>query len=350
MTMKIADPFPTLAMAVIAASDALMLLLDGDMAILAVSDSFSATFGSTPAVLIGMNIYDLHNRKWDKPRLRALLNATMSGLAAVDRYELTLTLPELGKRRLMVKAQKLRYGSQDEQRLLIVVADVTEARLSAQLAEDRLREKALLLNEVQHRVANSLQIIASILIQSARQVQSEEARGHLTDAHQRVMSIAMLQRHLAETGQSETELAPYLTQLCDSIGASMIYDPDQLKLSSQVDAHRVAADVSVSLGLVVTELVINALKHAFPDKQPGQVTVSYTKRGADWTLSVSDNGIGMPSAPHEATAGLGTSIVHALAKQLQAEIVVSNCAPGTRVSLIHTCAADPDRSGTQAAV
>ena len=72
----------------------------------------------------------------------------------------------------------------------LAVADVTAARAADKLKDDLLREKAILLQEVQHRVANSLQIIASVLLQSARKVQSEETRGHLKDAHNRVMSVA----------------------------------------------------------------------------------------------------------------------------------------------------------------
>ena len=77
---------------------------------------------------------------------------------------------------------------------------------------------------MQHRVANSLQIIAGVLIQSARKVQSEETRGHLKDAHQRVMSIAAVQQHLAESEALDVALRPYLTQLCESLAASMISD------------------------------------------------------------------------------------------------------------------------------
>ena len=75
--------------------------------------------------------------------------------------------------------------------------DVTDARIAEKLKDDLLKEKAVLLQELQHRVANSLQIIASVLMQSARRVQSDEARTHLQQAHQRVMSVASLQHHLA---------------------------------------------------------------------------------------------------------------------------------------------------------
>jgi two-component sensor histidine kinase len=90
----------------------------------------------------------------------------------------------------------------------------------------------------------------------------------------------------------------------------------------------------VSLGLIVTELVINALKHAFAGQRSGKITVGYAARGKGWELTVGDNGVGMPGVAANAVSGLGTSIVSALAKQLSAHVVVNRMSPGTSVSII----------------
>ncbi len=115
----------------------------------------------------------------------------------------------------------------------------------------------------------------------------------------------------------------------------MIRDHDQLTLEAQTDETVTTADTSVSLGLIVTELVINALKHAFPGNRSRTILVDYHSRGPNWTLSVSDNGVGMPTEPTSAKAGLGTSIVQALAKQLSANVSITDGNPGTRVSIAH---------------
>jgi two-component sensor histidine kinase len=86
----------------------------------------------------------------------------------------------------------------------------------------------------------------------------------------------------------------------------------------------------------VTELVINALKHAFPKDRAGTITVDYQSEKRDWTMSVSDDGVGMPGTPKDARAGLGTSLVEALANQLQAGVHVTDANPGTAVSIVHT--------------
>ena len=122
---------------------------------------------------------------------------------------------------------------------------------------------------------------------------------------------------------------------CASVGASMIRDHNQIVLEVQSDDAVKTADASVSFGLVVTELVINALKHAFPDFRIGKIVVGYHAHDGDWTLSVTDNGIGMKTADPTAKAGLGTSIVNALAAQMSATVEVSDANPGTAVSLIH---------------
>jgi two-component sensor histidine kinase len=253
-----------------------------------------------------------------------------------------LEQPDHGLRRLVLNARKLEYGQAENVRLLLTVTDVTDARAAARAKDDLLRakddllrEKAMLLQELHHRIANSLQIIAAVLLQSARRVNSEETRSHLFDAHSRVMSVAALQQQLAEAKVGDFQLRSYLTDLCKSIGASMISDPDQLSLKVRADDSVVDADVSVKLGLIVTELVINALKHAFPGHRRGEILVVYEAEGSAWTLSVSDDGVGMPDDLDRIKPGLGTTIVEALAKQLNARIDIAASSSGTSVSVTH---------------
>jgi two-component sensor histidine kinase len=104
----------------------------------------------------------------------------------------------------------------------------------------------------------------------------------------------------------------------------------------------VKADISVSLGLIVTELVINALKHAFPEERSGKILVDYRSHGNDWKLSVSDDGVGTPEKMADAKPGLGTGIVEALANQLDATVETEAGHPGTIVSVAHRAATDAD--------
>ncbi|CAN5258622.1 histidine kinase dimerization/phosphoacceptor domain -containing protein [soil metagenome] len=252
-------------MALVASSHAPLLLLDADLTIIGISASFCRAFHVGPLGIEAIKLGDLGAGEWNIPQLNALLIATANGNAAVDGYEMDLIRPDRSMRKLVVSAHKLDHFDEDTIRLVVSVVDATDARLAEKLKDDLVREKQVLLQELHHRVANSLQIIASVLMQSARKVQSEETRFHLHDAHHRVMSIATLQRQLAENKQGDVALRAYLTDLCRSIGASMIRDPSQLSLTATVDDSVIGSEISISLGLIVTELVINALKHAFPN-------------------------------------------------------------------------------------
>ncbi|CAN5170034.1 hypothetical protein BH10PSE1_BH10PSE1_18320 [soil metagenome] len=188
---------------------------------------------------------------------------------------------------------------------------------------------------MRHRVTNSLQIIASVLLQNARKTPSEETRGHLKDAHHRVMSVAALERLLSTSEEGDVDVHAYFTALCESITASMIGEADNVTLTVDGGDGVIDARVSVSLGLIITELVINALKYAFPNGRAGKISIDYNIHGPNWILCVRDDGIGMPETPPTRT-GLGTSIVQTLAQQLHASVTVFPEHPGTKVSIEHT--------------
>ena len=323
-------------MALVMSSSTPLVLLDSALIVKAVSGSFCSAFALDPAQVIDASLFSIGKGEWNKRQLGSLLRATASGDANIDAYEMDLVRDGHDTCRLVLNAHRLDYPGSEEVLLVLAVLDVSAARLADRLRTDLERDKDVLHRELQHRVANSLQIIASVIMQSARKVQSEETRALLQNAHHRVMSIATLQRQLAGASVDEVALRPYFADLCDSIGASMIGDPDKVRLTATVDDTVVKAEVSVSLGLIVTELVINSLKHAFSRDDPsGTINVNYQSGLPGWTLTVSDDGVGMPAGHATAKGGLGTAIVTALAKQLEANVTVTNSDPGTRVSIAH---------------
>lgn len=326
----------SLAMAMVAASHGPLLLLDGAFRIVAASTSFCDSFDIDRGSVPGLSLAELGSGEWDIPQLQSLLKTTASGSAIVEAYEVELRRQEHKTRCLVISAQRLAYLDEGNERFLMAVTDVTQARADAKAKDDAIRQNLILLQEVRHRVANSLQIIASVLLQNAKRTASDETRSHLRDAHNRVMSVAALERQLSASAEGDVELHSYFIELCDSIAASMIADDARISLSVAGAGGVVDARVSVSLGLIVTELVINALKHAFPDGRSGSIVVDCGFRGPNWTLSVSDDGVGMPADAADIRIGLGTSIVQALARQLDAVVIVGPARPGTCVSIRHT--------------
>ncbi|MEQ9226557.1 MAG: histidine kinase dimerization/phosphoacceptor domain -containing protein [Parvibaculum sp.] len=322
-----------------------LLLFDGDLRVVGATPSFGTSFGLHADQTSGRTLSELGTGEWNIPQLHILLESALSDESEVGDYETDLRRPGADPRRLILHVQNLVYDDKQNARILLTINDVTDARRTEQMnvsllleKDNLLRERAVLLQEMQHRVANSLQIIASVLLLKARTVKSEETRLHLQDAHDRVMSVAAVQQHL-QASSGDVEVGPYLVKLCESLASSMIRESRPLALKVHSDEATISSQKAVSLGLIVTELVINALKHAFPDSRGGLVDVSYHAERQDWTLTVTDNGIGRHAASPAAKVGLGTSIVEALANQLGAHIVISDASPGAKIAVISNAAA-----------
>jgi two-component sensor histidine kinase len=213
-----------------------------------------------------------------------------------------------------------------------------QQRSIAREFNQRLAHKDVLLREQAHRFANSLQIIAGTLLTKSRSVQSEEARKELQTAHHRILSLAAMRQDLqASTNGDRIDLQSCLSGLCEALTDSMICDEGPITLRAHVDAGPVDADLAVSIYRIATELIINALKHAFPESQTGcAVTVTFEQAGPNWKLAVSDNGAGKAKrTPDKSTAGLGTKIVGSLAKHLDAIVEITKGTSGRAVSIIH---------------
>ena len=323
-------------MALVMASTAPLVLLSEDLVVTAASRSFCNAFALDCASVVGTEFFALGAGEWGTPQLRSLLRATASGQAAIDAYEFDLKRPGHEPRCLMLDAHIVEHAGSDVLKIVLAITDVTDARQVARDKDALARDKLLLHKELHHRVANSLQIIASVLMQRVRSVQSEETRTHLRDAHHRVMSVATLQRQLASTAMGQVAMRPYLTELCASIGASMIADPSLLTLTVTADDLEASPDNSVSMGLIVTELVINSLKHAYPGEvAKGAIKVDCHTTADGWVLTVADDGIGMGGTNDSAKPGLGTGIINALAEQLKATVTVDAGNPGTVVTISH---------------
>ena len=325
-----------MGMALVMSSSTPLLLLNDQLMVKAASGSFCRSFSIDCDTAVGKELFALGDGEWEIPQLRSLLTATAAGRAEIEAYEIDLNRAGDPIRRLVINAHVLDHDDDESPRLVMAVTDVTEAREARSANDALVQDKLVLVRELNHRVANSLQIIASVLMQRVRSVQSEETRTHLRDAHHRVMSIATLQRQLASTTTGEVSLRIYFTELCASIGASMIADPKLLSLTVEADDSVTTGEKSVSMGLIVTELVINSLKHAYPGGEAkGTIKVGFHAADNGWILTVADDGIGLRGEHASGKPGLGTGLVNALAAQLSAEVEVSDADPGCLVSIIH---------------
>ncbi|WP_265519603.1 sensor histidine kinase [Nitratireductor luteus] len=311
-----------------------LLVLDEELRIVTANRSFRRMFKVSRREVQGRPFYALGGGRWNIPELRFLL----ANVLPMDVCEVEADVPGIGRRTMQLNARKLFHERNDRALVLLTIEDISERRAGERQTAELLHQKETLLEEMQHRIANSLQIIASILLMKARAVQSEEARLYLKDTHQRIMSVAAMQQQLAIARHGEQiELGPYLSRLCETLAASLIGVSRPISIRAQADEARVPSAAAVSIGLVVTELVINALKHAFvADTAAGLIVVTYEVTESGWRLTVSDNGIGKSEGTTDkASPGLGTGIVEALAKQLEGRVNISMGSGGTTVSITH---------------
>lgn len=229
-----------------------------------------------------------------------------------------------------------------------------EARLRTTLAEKEalLQQKDLLLKEVNHRVKNGLQMVAGLLSLQSRFAADPEVAAQLEGAQRRVMTVARVHQRLYQSDEiGIVELGQYLRGMCDDLVRSMADAGGRFGVVVDVPAIGVAADKAVLLGLVVNELVTNALRHAYGGGR-GLVQVVVESADGSLALAVRDSGPGLPDGFDPARGrGFGMKLVRGLAQQLNAEVRFERRAPGTGIRLVMPLATtasaipDGDRAG-----
>lgn len=208
------------------------------------------------------------------------------------------------------------------------------ARAVAESLRRNLEEKELLLREIHHRVKNNLQVVASLLGLQAVKLGNTAAEA-LADSQQRINSIALVHEHLYRSeGLAGVEFYAYLERLTQMLFTSHGELAKRVCLELDVEAAMLDIDCAVPLGLVVNELVSNALKHAFPNGRTGQVRVELKATASGgWRLVVEDDGIGFAPQISSTPITLGLKLLRSLARQLDAEVSWQELPKGTRCEI-----------------
>ena len=209
--------------------------------------------------------------------------------------------------------------------------DVTVRRETQEALEAALREKELLLQEIDHRVKNSLQLVSGMLRLQAQDAGTPEVRQAFLEACNRVMMVARVHERLykGETVRS-VDLGAYLRDLCGDIGLAAL--ADRHRIIVEAEPVTLSPQQAVPLGLIANELVTNALKYAYPQGAGGEVRVA-CRRLADRRLglTVADSGAGLPEGFDPQTArSLGMRLICAFVQQLEGELRVETGPAGTR--------------------
>ena len=243
--------------------------------------------------------------------------------------EHTLT-PTDGPDRAVLVSRSFLEGADATQGTLVCVAqDISERKAVEEKLRRSLEEKEVLLREIHHRVKNNLQVISSLLGAQARSVDAPDVKQRFAETKDRVRSMAAIHEHLYQSDDlARVAFNEYLEVLLDELFRS--HRTDHIDRALETDAQPLPVDQAIPAGLIVNELVSNALEHAFPDDHGGTVSVTYWGKGKEATVIVADDGPGAPDLKSEGTLGL--RLVRGLTRQLRGT-VSTQTEDGVRVTI-----------------
>jgi len=235
---------------------------------------------------------------------------------------------------MLLNARTVYQPGNKIKQILLAIEDVTEpARLEREHAAAHERI-GMLMQELTHRVKNSLQLIAAIVMIEARGLERSEGKAALERVSRRITALGHLYSKLSEADTFETiDAATYLNELCRHLIASVYKDGDTfIMLKTDIESELLPADRAIPIGLNVNELVTNAVKYGFPGEAKGTVMVTLKRVPGELRLTVADDGQGLD--PRRADSGLGGRLVDAFAQQLGGQVERKSDSQGTAVHLI----------------
>jgi PAS domain S-box-containing protein len=311
-----------------------LLVLEPDLTVRFANRSFCQTFAVAPDQTVGRKLYELGNGQWDIPKLRTALDTIISGRNTIESFEVDHFFPSIGRRVMVLNARKVYRPGNKIHQILLAVEDVTErVRLEREhaIAHERI---AMLMQELTHRVKNSLQFIAAMVMIEARSHKSGEGKAALERVSHRIDALGQVYSKLSKSDTVEAvDAATYLDDLCRDLAASVHKEGGtSIVLKTDIDSELLPTDQAIPMGLIVNELVTNALKYAFPNETKGTVMVTLKRVPGALRLTVADDGKGVD--PRRADSGLGGRLVEGFAQQLGGQVERESGSQGTTVRLI----------------
>ncbi len=221
--------------------------------------------------------------------------------------------------------------------VMSIVRDITERRRAEEMIQASLREKEALLKEIHHRVKNNLQVTSSLLRLQAAAITDPGAREIFQESENRIRSMALVHEKLYQSSDlSRIDLADYLRSLAELLYRSSAITPEKVGIEVTGGDIYLETDDAIPCGLIVNELLSNALKHAFPERRAGRIEIHLVQRDdVRIFLSVRDDGVGLPDGFRiEAAGTLGLQLVQGLVKQLDGTIDVRRGSRGTEFDVV----------------
>ncbi|MGR9088788.1 MAG: PAS domain S-box protein, partial [Gammaproteobacteria bacterium] len=224
----------------------------------------------------------------------------------------------------------------DDQGVIVLssIVDITERKNASDKLKQALNEKEVLLKEVYHRVKNNLQVVSSLINLQARNVTDEATVDLLKQSADRIKAMALLHEKLYQSKDlARIDFNVYIRSLVDHLRYGYDDHSGRIKINLSIDPVELDVDTAIPCGLIINELLSNALKHAFPEDRQGEIGIDFRQESGEFVLSISDNGIGIPNGPDmQKSASLGLQLVATLANQLMGSLALDRSG-GTRFNI-----------------
>ncbi len=297
-----------------------------------VNDAYCRTFGKTQEELLGHSFTPFIHEADLATTLKAMENLRVPPhRVRVEQRALTVD----GWRWIAWEDYAIRDERGDIIEIQGVGRDITESKMNEERLATSLKEKEVLLKEIHHRVKNNLQVISSLIYLQAQYTQHFEARKSLKDSENRVRALAALHEQIYQSEElTNVDVSAYLRNTIEQLAAYYKPKDVSIQLDLKIEPIPMTIDTAVPFGLMINELITNALEHAFKGRKQGRIELQITQDEAGIVqLLLSDNGLGLPSGFDLSQRNtLGLQLVTSLVKQLKGTLTLEP-GPGTTYNI-----------------
>jgi two-component system, chemotaxis family, CheB/CheR fusion protein len=312
-----------------------LVTLDEDLRVISANPAFYRVFRASPEEVEGRAVDALGCGAWGIPGLRPALERVLSADAELENFEAERDFPAVGRKVLLLNAKRILLDGAGSKMILLGVEDVTQRRLSETHIQSSLKEKETLLKEIHHRVKNNLQVMSSLLSLRFNTTEDDRTRLFIRESLDRIQAIALVHERLYNSENlAQVDMKSYVQGLIGPLVLSC-GKPERISLDIRAEGFFLGPDAAISCGLIINELVSNALKHAFPGGRAGAVSIGLRMTSdTEVFLEVRDDGVGIPEALDVSkTVSLGLRLVQQMVSQLGGRLDIDRSAAGTSVSV-----------------
>ncbi len=295
----------------------MLIVADPGLRIRRVNPAACAELGCTPAELTGRPLGELFALE-DLPADFKLPESLAAGVECLMKGKSGGRIP------VLCSAAEMHDEAGGLEGVVCVASNISRQKEAEHKLLASLREKELLLKEVHHRVKNNLQVICSLLNLQAQELRDPEMLHLFQESQGRIRSMALIHEQLYRSSDlARIDFAAYVQELIGHLNQGLGSEAGPVNVRLDVQPLPLPLDLAIPCGMIVNELVSNALEHAFPDCRAGEIRVGFTRDDAGYCLTVADNGVGMPEARSAGeAASLGLKVVQALARQIRGKLDV----------------------------